>query len=180
QQDQDLFGSGANRRHVSSPAGEMGRRRAPAHGRIHAWTPVAGGDTQRAQRVADRLKQLDAQLAHALDYRGRRHLVKPPGARRVRLEHLGKGEMGRELDILDGAESLAVLAHLPPPARGAEHHPTVHHSPPSTCQDTYTSPRKSIGRRPRGEPRSLRYSDASIHLRAVSWMICHAYQKDRA
>src|SRR5690606_21163354 len=85
----------------------------------------AGGDTQRSDRGPDRLQQLDAELAQALDHDRRRHLIDALGARRVGPEQLGEGEMGRKLYILDGAAPVAVLAHqLPPPARGAGHRDT--------------------------------------------------------
>src|SRR5690606_36240826 len=100
---------------------------------IYAWSPVAGGDTQRSDRGPDRLQQLDAELAQALDYRGRRHLVEPPSARHVGPDQLGEGEMGGDLHVFDLPSPVAVVAQeLRAPARGAEHQPTVHHSPPGT------------------------------------------------
>src|SRR5690606_7044746 len=69
QQAHDLLRRAPNRHHVRGPAGEVGRRGAPAHGAIHRRAPVTGGDAQRAHTRPNRLQKLDTELAQALDDR---------------------------------------------------------------------------------------------------------------
>src|SRR5690606_41819965 len=106
----------------SARAAGMRGASAPAPGALRA----AGGRGAKVPRSGGAPPRTGASRpTQALDHDRGRLLVEPLRLRGVRAQQLRKAEVRRELDILDSAASLAVLAHqLPPPARGAGHRDT--------------------------------------------------------